>query len=102
MQTERVTFLTSREHKAALDAFAATSGKSMGHVLREAASWYVAQERAGEDEALGLIVDELERALPHMQADLEAMRSDIATARAAIADALERSAATTVHQDLAA
>lgn len=102
MQTERVTFLTSREHKAALDAFAATSGKSVGHVMREASSWYLAQEQANEDEALGLLVDELEQALPHMQADLEAMRASIAEARAAIADALKQSAATTADQDLAA
>lgn len=89
MQTERVTFLTSRDHKAELDAFAAGSGKSVGHVMREASSWYLAQEQADEDEALTLVVDELERALPRMQEDLAAIRASIAEARAAIAQALE-------------
>ena len=34
MQTERVTFLTTPDHKAALDAFAVGSGRSVGHVVR--------------------------------------------------------------------
>ena len=38
MQTERVTFLTTPDHKAALDAFAASTGMSVGHVVREASA----------------------------------------------------------------
>ncbi len=34
MQTERVTFLTTPDHKAALDAFARAKGMSVGHVVR--------------------------------------------------------------------
>lgn len=100
MQTERVTFLTTPDHKAALDAFAAGNGKSVGHVMREASSLYLAQERAGEDEALAMVVDELEKALPQMQDDLEAIRASIAEARAAIAEALKPEAA--VDRSLAA
>ena len=43
MQTERVTFLTTPDHKAALDAFAASNGKSVGHVVREATSRYIVE-----------------------------------------------------------
>lgn len=89
MQTERVTFLTSRDHKAALDAFARESGMSVGHVMREASSRYLAQEQTNQDEALAMAVDELGKALPQMQEDLDAIRDSIAEARAAIAEALK-------------
>ena len=88
MQTERVTFLTTPHHKAALDAFARESGMSVGHVVREATSSYIAQESADEEEARALILEEVERAMPLIQDDLEAIRASIAEARAAIADAL--------------
>lgn len=88
MQTERVTFLTTPDHKAALDAFASSNGISVGHVVREATSSYIAQESVEEEEARTLILDEVERALPHMQDDLNAIRASIADARAAIAKAL--------------
>lgn len=88
MQTERVTFLTTPDHKAALDAFASDNGMSVGHVVREATSSYIAQESADEEEARALILGEVERALPLMQEDLNAIRASIADARAAIAKAL--------------
>lgn len=100
MQTERVTFLTTPDHKAALDAFAAGNGKSVGHVLREASTSYLAQGSADEDEARQSIMDEIERSLPQMQQDLNAMRASIAEARAAIAQAL--GASSPEHQDIAA
>lgn len=92
MQTERVTFLTSRDHKAALDAYAKDSGMSVGHVVREATSTYMAQPstKSEDEEVFELILPALEEALPRMQADLEAMRKSIAVARAAIAESLER------------
>lgn len=71
MQTERVTFLTSRDHKAALDAYAKETGMSVGHVLREASLRYVAEGEMGEDERFKLLIDELEDALPHMHAALD-------------------------------
>ena len=92
MQTERVTFLTSRDHKAALDAYAKETGMSVGRVVREATASYMAepQTKSEAEEVLELILPELEVALPRMQANLEAMRRDIAEARAAIAESLTR------------
>ena len=71
MQTERVTFLTSREHKAALDEFARESGMSVGHVLREASMRYVAEGEMGEEERLGLLVEQLSQAMPIIQDSLD-------------------------------
>lgn len=70
MQTERVTFLTTPDHKAALDAFAASNGHSVGHVLREASSRYLSAGEASEDEAISLLAREIEEAVPRMQADI--------------------------------
>lgn len=77
MQTERVTFLTSRDHKAALDAYAARSGRSVGHVLREASTRYIA---AGEDEEaeLAALVREVNKAIPKMQASIDRMIETLA------------------------
>jgi hypothetical protein len=71
MQTERVTFLTSAEHKAMLDAFAAREGKSVGHVLREASTRYLAEGEMGEEERFKLLIQELGDALPDMHAALD-------------------------------
>jgi hypothetical protein len=77
MQTERVTFLTSRDHKAALDAYAARTGQSVGNVVREATSRYLAQPSVANDEEaselaeLSAIVREVAKAVPDMQASLE-------------------------------
>lgn len=90
MQTERVTFLTTPDHKAALDAFAASNGKSVGHVLREASSRYMAEpESANEyDEALELALPELEAAISHINGTLDSMRDSIAKACQAVDAAL--------------
>lgn len=71
MQTERVTFLTSPEHKAALDAVAKLSGISVGHLLREASTRYVTEGDMAEDDRFKLLIDELNDALPHMHAALD-------------------------------
>lgn len=71
MQTERVTFLTTPAHKAALDAFARESGMSVGHVVREATSRYVVEGDMNEDDRFKLLIGELEDALPHMHAALD-------------------------------
>ena len=72
MQTERVTFLTSRDHKKALNAFAAERGESVGNVVREATSRYIAQgPDNAEEEALAVMVEELAKAVPAMRASLE-------------------------------
>lgn len=76
MQTERVTFLTSREHKAALDAFAAERGESVGNVVREATVRYMQQPRdEREEEAeLAALVGQVNEALPKMRASFDEMR----------------------------
>jgi hypothetical protein len=71
MQTERVTFLTTPDHKAALDAFARESGMSVGHVVREATSRYVAEGEMDEDDRFKLLIGELDDALPAMHAALD-------------------------------
>ncbi len=73
MQTERVTFLTSPDHKAALDAYASKTGQSVGNLVREATVRYIAEprENAGDEEALRLLAQELNEAVPRIQASLE-------------------------------
>lgn len=71
MQTERVTFLTTPDHKAALDAFARESGMSVGHVVREATSRYVAEGDMNEEERFRLLIDELQESLPAMHDALD-------------------------------
>lgn len=69
MQTERVTFLTTPGHKAKIDAFARESGMSVGHVVREATSRYLA-ESVTDEEALSILAKEVEEVVPRMRADL--------------------------------
>jgi hypothetical protein len=71
MQTERVTFLTTPDHKAALDAFAASNGMSVGHVVREATTRYVIEGDMSEDDRFKLLIHELDEALPAMHAALD-------------------------------
>ena len=71
MQTERVTYLTNAEQKAALEAFAKSRGESVGSVLREATSIYMAEADMNEDERFKLLIDELDDALPHMHDSLD-------------------------------
>ncbi|SEL09548.1 hypothetical protein SAMN05216382_1468 [Sphingomonas palmae] len=77
MQTERVTFLTTPDHKAALDAYAASNGKSVGHVVREATSRYIAQpptaDDGGEEAELAALVAEANAAIPQMRAAIDRM-----------------------------
>ena len=71
MQTERVTFLTTPDHKAALDEYAASHGRSVGHVVREASARYIAEgEVDDESEQLAALVRELNEAVPLMRADI--------------------------------
>ncbi len=71
MQTERVTFLTTPDHKAALDAFAASNGMSVGHVVREATTRYVIEGDMSEDDRFKLMIHELDEALPAMHVALD-------------------------------
>ena len=97
MQTERVTYLTSAEQKAQLEAFAKARGESVGNVLREAATRYIAQppELAGDEEAaLDLLLDELEAAIPKWNAKFDSMEKSLDHAHKAVRDALARVEAT--------
>lgn len=91
MQTERVTFLTSRDHKAALDAYASQNGQSVGHVLREASVQYIAPSRvdAEVERELERLLPEAEAAIREMNEDMAAMRAMIAKTNAAIEAALK-------------
>lgn len=80
MHTERVTYLTNAEQKAALEAFAKARGESVGNVLREAAARYMAQpteEEEAELAELAAIVEEVAKAAPDMQATLRRTREKI-------------------------
>ena len=73
MQTERVTYLTSAEQKAALEAFAKARGESVGSVLREATSTYMAESPLDDDEKMAILVAELNDALPAIEASFDRM-----------------------------
>ncbi|KQN02000.1 MULTISPECIES: hypothetical protein [Sphingomonas] len=79
MQTERVTFLTTPDHKAALDAFAANSGMSVGRVVREATTRYIATPASRDEEAaLAFLAPEIEAAVDDMKMSIQSMRENIA------------------------
>ncbi|OYY90443.1 MAG: hypothetical protein B7Y45_07440 [Sphingomonas sp. 28-66-16] len=84
MQTERVTFLTSRDQKAALDAFAASHGQSVGHVVREATSQYLAQGDGDDERALAALTREVDAAVPRIRADLNQAIASIEQANRAV------------------
>lgn len=90
MQTERVTFLTSVESKAALDAFAGSSGRSVGYVLREASSNYLDRELAEDEDALAVLAREVVEAVPRMQADLREAVAAIERSNHAVDAVLDR------------
>jgi hypothetical protein len=98
MQTERVTYLTSAEQKAQLEAFAKARGESVGNVLREAATRYIAQpadeDKAAEEAALALLLDELEAAIPKWNAKFDSMEASLDRAHMAIRKALAEVEAT--------
>jgi len=87
MQTERVTFLTTRDHKAAIDHFARASGMSVGHVVREATSRYLA-EGEDDEQALAALTREVEAAVPQMRKDLRDAAEAIARANLIVAAVL--------------
>ena len=73
MQTERVTYLTSAEQKAALEAFAKAKGKSVGNVVREATLIYMAESPLNDEDKMSILVAELNEALPAIEASFERM-----------------------------
>ena len=91
MQTERVTFLTSREHKAALDKFAASRGESVGSVVRDATVRYIAQPpeaKSDEDAAWIILLEEFETAIPRWNARFDSMEAALDHAHQEVRKAL--------------
>jgi len=69
MQSERVTFLTTPEGKAAIAARAARRGVSTGEFIRLAVE-NLPDDTAGEEE-LAALVNELVKSVPNIRASLE-------------------------------
>jgi hypothetical protein len=83
-QSERVTFLTTPEHKAALDAFAASRGESVGNVVREATARYMGQAGDDEEAELAALVEQVNEAIPKMEASLDEMSRTIRATNARV------------------
>lgn len=73
MQTERVTYLTNAEQKAALEAFARERGESVGSILRDAVAEYMAQPTAEEEAELIALTAQVNEAVPRMAAAMDRM-----------------------------
>ena len=86
MQTERVTYLTSAEQKAELEAFAKARGKSVGNVVREATMNYMAESPLGDDEKMAILVAELNEALPAIEASFDRMTAKLEATHAELAE----------------
>lgn len=89
MRTERVTFLTSREHKEELDAFAASRGESVGNVVREATAQYIGQPTAEEEAELAALVAQVNKAIPEMNASIDSMIKSVRGMRRNIRETLD-------------
>ncbi|MCL4673743.1 MAG: hypothetical protein KJZ64_12595 [Sphingomonadaceae bacterium] len=73
MQTERVTYLTTAEQKAALEAFAKARGESVGNVLREATARYIGEISEEEEAELIALTQQVNEAVPRMMASMDRM-----------------------------
>lgn len=76
-QTERVTYLTNADQKAALEAFARARGESVGSVLRDAVAEYMGQPSAEEEAELIALTQQVNEAIPRMAAAMDAMSAQI-------------------------
>ena len=81
-QTERVTYLTNAEQKAALEAFAKARGESVGSVLRDAVAEYMGQPSPAEEAELIALTQQVNEAIPRMNAKLAAISESIQALRA--------------------
>lgn len=86
MQTERVTYLTSTEQKAALEAFAKSRGKSVGNVVREATISYMAEAPLKDEEKMAIMVAELNEALPAIEASFDRMTAKLEVTHAELVE----------------
>ena len=86
MQTERVTYLTSTEQKAALEAFAKSRGKSVGNVVREATSSYMDEAPLKDEEKMAIMVAKLNEALPAIEASFDRMTAKLEVTHAELVE----------------
>ena len=77
MHSERVTYLSTADQKAALEAFAAARGESVGSVLREAAAHYMGRPTPDEEAELSALAQQVNEAIPRINASLRSMSKDI-------------------------
>ena len=73
MHTERVTYLATADHKAALEAVARERGESVGSVLREAAARYIGQPTEEDQAELVALTEQVNEAIPRMAASMDRM-----------------------------
>ena len=71
MHSERVTYLSTADQKAALEAFAKSRGESVGNVVREATARYIGQPSEKEEAELAALVEQVNDALPKMRASID-------------------------------
>lgn len=77
MHTQRVTYLATAEQKAALEAFAKARGESVGNVVREATASYIGQPSAEEEAELAMLVEQVNKTIPQMNAMLDDMQANL-------------------------
>ncbi|MFW2830211.1 hypothetical protein [Sphingomonas sp. ID0503] len=90
MRNARMTVLVTDQEKSAFEAVAATQGLSAGEFMRKAAARAARSDEQEYEEALKLIVPELEAMLPKWNAQIDSMRESIAEARKSIRKAIAR------------
>ena len=89
MQTERVTFLTTPDRKAALASRAAAQGISIGEYVRRKTD--EEDELTPEQEAeLAMLVAQVNEAIPKMEASLDDMILTIRRTREELRETLDR------------
>lgn len=83
MQNARVTFLTTPDRKAAIEAKAADLGVSSAEYIRLAVDNFD-RTSAREERELAVLVDEVNAALPTMMRTIDDMAETIRTTRAEV------------------
>jgi KaiC/GvpD/RAD55 family RecA-like ATPase len=77
MRATRTTVLMSKDERKALDAFAASRGESVGNVVREATARYISQPTAEEEAELAALVEQVNEAIPKMNASIDSMQATL-------------------------
>ena len=89
MQTERVTFLTTPQGKAAIAARAAAQGVSIGEYIRRKV-----EDDEGltpeQEEELALLVEQVNEAIPKMNESIDSMIETLRKTRQGIRETLDQ------------